>query len=360
MPRFSDAGSRLNSERQQLRVILMHSRMAAEQTHVKFAKHNLLTLSEVNAQKATLQAMLMKRTQVEAALIATLESQIPLCQQMLDFIRSRLIRLSLEIVKRQNRQRGNQAIAGNERQQLQAAEENDDLQALASIMSDKVDAGSIEYGALAGPPSGKESNSDEPVKNFERIIQVEVIDSDWERVQIETCIEIEVPVEYPWRESQEWTEHKNSAGQLYYFHTLTEASQWEEPDWPAAERPKPLLEKVQKVEWVKRRRNNSQHVRRKRTKLQRRQIQQQRSSMHLARSILQSSDTGESTIADQTSQDMHQELDWLKVEQNILQDALQRLQDARLLSIVQFHNRSQQETKLVGKMKATMEEPFKQ
>ena len=336
MPKFSDISCRLNYERQQLRVALMRSRMTSEQSHVSFAKQGLLVLTELHSQQESLLFALQQRTTKEASIILQLEKDIPRCENIIEFVRARLGKLVLSMAQRdaasKQSRHGASAVSSVEQ------DESEELAALVSMMSGEVDDDlESDYGAASQGGAASQSESDAPHQTFERILQVEPIDSEWERIQIEKIVEVEVPVPFPWQDSDEWTEHRNSAGQVYFFNKSTKQSQWEEPDWPSSERPPPITEKVHKVEWAKRRCANSNHERRKRAKNRRRQSFQARSSYGVVQRLLtetniQTFDSGVSPQERQT------EVAWLIAELHVLEDTLERLQNVLFLTTASFHS----------------------
>ncbi len=342
MPKFSDARCRLNYERQQLRVALMRARMASEQSHVSFAKQSLLALSELESQQKSLMNAVKARTSKEAHIITCLEQDIPKCERVLEFARARLARLTLGNA-RASQSKGSRADLYGSQQDV---DEADELAALVSMMSGEQDSGvDVEYGALP-QEAASQSETEQPLAHFERILQIEPIDDEWERVQTEKIVEVEVPVEYPWKDSGNWTQHRNEVGQVYYFNKLTEQSQWEEPSWPDGERPPPLTEKVHKVEWVKRRRAESQHERRKKAKQRRRSSNQLRSSIGMAHRVL-SETSLHSFSTDASPQEKQMEIEWLRAEIAVLEDTVERLQNVLFATAVEFHQHNLMEHKLL-------------
>lgn len=356
MPKFSDARCRLNYERQQLRVALMRSRMASEQSHVSFAKQSLVVMSELESQQKSLLATLDERTRRESEIILKLEGEIPACQRTLDYVWERLGQLLLSQTKSQSSIRlgGGTSPMPHTHQLGGDDNEADELAALVSMMSGAEEDTGEEYGAMQLDAAASLSESDAPRASFERILQIEQIDSEWERVQMEKMVEVEVPVPFPWQESGNWMQHRNDAGQVYFYNKTTKTSQWEEPDWPSGERPPPLLDKVHKVEWVKRRHANSNHERKKRAKAKRRQSSQSRSSIGVVQRLL--SDTSlQNFAASMSPQEQQMEITWLRAEVQVLEDTLERLQNVHLLTAAAFHNNNKNDIVLLSSLQRDLD-----
>ena len=355
-PKISDVFARLDYERQQLRVQLMTSRMNSETAHAHFAKDILRSFKEVHSWGRQILAALEQRSENDDKLIRRLQHQIPECEKILTFVRLRLAALRSQWAKqRQSTGASRAAPLRSAKAATAMAKAQEQIEEVEALLLDAEDSEDSDYGALA--QSGTEASESEPaLRHTERILEVERIDDDWERVQIRQEVEVLVPVEFKWQEDPKWTVHRTKEGQTYYFNTETQTSQWEEPTWPKGEEPPPIKQTAEKITWEKRRIRGGRAELREVSDAKKLREARLRGRMKLSGFLLEGGDVQDLQIASLDPAECRREISWLEREEQLLEACSTRLQIFLASALSQFHHRNKVESKMVSEVEQLQEQ----